>query len=834
MKKKDIFILFLYLILTLLITYPLLLHFTSQIAGRSTDARVFQWNNWWVKKALLEGLNLNHTDMIYAPIGASLASHNVNWVSSLLSVPLDLLFGAAAAYNITFLLTLWGSAAAMYALAYHLTQRRDAAFVAGLVFAFSTYHISGNWDGQMNLANIQWLPLFCLFLQRTVESKKLADALLAGLFFAFAALDCWFFLIFLGMWGVLFLLFEWRQCNQRLVRLIVLATVVSIVLMSPFLIPVLIESGEGVLDAALDYFATEKSTDLLAFFTPSSDHPLLNRLAAPAYARFMHWRPAFVGYSIFALAVYAVPAARRKSLLWAVSGLLFAALSLGATLTINGITYPKFPMPYRWLITVLPAFKIIRQPSRFNVMTALSLGVLVGLACAHIFRRLKQRVSARWPNAAVILVSALVLFEYWAAPCPLLPYHVSSFYHTLAQEEGDFSVLTLPLDDFYSRRAIYAQTFHHKKLLGGYLARVPPSLHSFIRSHPLLKKLQIRMEIDPTLHDIQAELRALAANNVRYVIIHKTAMPDGPAVEAQVQTGWRELFGPETIFEDREIVVYRIPSYDAIPIHTFGKLGVSDIRARRVRLAPTAETEWLAVNMLWTSTDKLEQTYIISLSLNNANGVTVSGTETTIISSHYPTHRWPAGVAVIERMMLPLESLLPDGEYDLNFIVTDEATGTTLGERTTTLSLNADAILLTPALADMSFPSQITFGDQMRLLGYTPQQDREELIVQLYWQSLQTMNKDYKIFVHLLDADGAIVAQHDTMPRNWSYPTSMWSRQEIFVDRIVINIAEVEPGAYRLAVGVYEPEAGRLTASDADGQPIQDNRPILRETVEIQ
>jgi hypothetical protein len=220
--------------------------------------------------------------------------------------------------------------------------------------------------------------------------------------------------------------------------------------------------------------------------------------------------------------------------------------------------------------------------------------------------------------------------------------------------------------------------------------------------------------------------------------------------------------------------------------------------------------------------------------MDNAKGVTVSSVEAAIISPHYPTHRWPAGVVVTERIMLPLAPLLPDGEYDLNFSVMDEATGAKLGERTTTLSLGADATLLITALAEMSFPAQITFGDQMRLLGYALQQDGEQLIVQLYWQSLQTMTENYKIFVHLLDADDAIVAQHDAMPRNWSYPTSMWSRQEIFVDWIVINIAGVEPGTYRLAVGVYKPEAGRLAASNADGQPIRDNRPLLKEMVEIQ
>jgi len=37
------------------------------------------------------------------------------------------------------------------------------------------------------------------------------------------------------------------------------------------------------------------------------------------------------------------------------------------------------------------------------------------------------------------------------------------------------------------------------------------------------------------------------------------------------------------------------------------------------------------------------------------------------------------------------------------------------------------------------------------------------------------MAQDYKFFVHLCDAEtGALIAQADTMPDDWSFPTSEW------------------------------------------------------------
>ena len=352
----DFLILLLYVALSLALSAPLPRHLDTHIAGHRVDTRVFQWNNWWLKYALLNRQSPFTTDRFYHPTEASLAGHNLNWVSSALSIPLDLLLGPTIAYNLLFLLTLFGSAFAMYLLVRYLTGRRDAAFVAGLVFGFFPYHLTGNWDGQMNLANIQWLPLFILFLLRTVDRKRLWDAVWCGVFMALAGLDCWFFPPFLALWGLVFLpcslILERKKWNGRLVGRLAVSAIVSVLLVAPFAWPIVAPAappqsseqegaavltpppwfvrggaGEGVLGDALDYYAEHKSTDLLAFVIPSSDHPFLPPYAASAYKRFAHWRPAFLGYSVLALALYAAVRAWRRSLPWTLSGLLFASLS---------------------------------------------------------------------------------------------------------------------------------------------------------------------------------------------------------------------------------------------------------------------------------------------------------------------------------------------------------------------------------------------------------------------------------------------------------------------------------------------------------------------------
>ena len=129
----------------------------------------------------------------------------------------------------------------------------------------------------------------------------------------------------------------------------------------------------------------------------------------------------------------------------------------------------------------------------------------------------------------------------------------------------------------------------------------------------------------------------------------------------------------------------------------------------------------------------------------------------------------------------------------------------------------------------------MTFGGEVLLLGYDLARDGEELRLELHWQALRQMERDYKVFVHLFDpATETIVTQWDAMPREGRYPTSRWAEGEVVSDSITLDLAELPPSRYRLAVGVYDPETvDRLPAVDAAGRPVRDDRVILVEEIEI-
>ncbi len=124
-----------------------------------------------------------------------------------------------------------------------------------------------------------------------------------------------------------------------------------------------------------------------------------------------------------------------------------------------------------------------------------------------------------------------------------------------------------------------------------------------------------------------------------------------------------------------------------------------------------------------------------------------------------------------------------------------------------------------PALAGQNIDAANAW---FRLAGYrlTPStQAGHELLLALRWESLQPVDADYHVFVHLLDDRGEKVAQRDGQPVQWLRPTSTWQAGESIVDRYGIPLdAELPAGAYTIVVGLYNPVTGqRLPVSAGPG-----------------
>lgn len=77
--------------------------------------------------------------------------------------------------------------------------------------------------------------------------------------------------------------------------------------------------------------------------------------------------------------------------------------------------------------------------------------------------------------------------------------------------------------------------------------------------------------------------------------------------------------------------------------------------------------------------------------------------------------------------------------------------------------------------------------------------------VSLFWQARAPMEKDYMVFVHIVDQEGALVAQHDGPPAGGERPTSAWKYDEVVLDVHKIHLPSTLPaGNYEIRTGIYD------------------------------
>jgi hypothetical protein len=111
-------------------------------------------------------------------------------------------------------------------------------------------------------------------------------------------------------------------------------------------------------------------------------------------------------------------------------------------------------------------------------------------------------------------------------------------------------------------------------------------------------------------------------------------------------------------------------------------------------------------------------------------------------------------------------------------------------------------------------PIRAQLGDSLVLIGgdfsETALHPGQTLAYTLHWQAIDSIAQDYTVFNHLVDAEGNMIAQQDSMPQQNLYPTSLWDPGEIVVDPHAISLPiDLEPGVYTLRVGLYESETGQ-------------------------
>lgn len=130
-------------------------------------------------------------------------------------------------------------------------------------------------------------------------------------------------------------------------------------------------------------------------------------------------------------------------------------------------------------------------------------------------------------------------------------------------------------------------------------------------------------------------------------------------------------------------------------------------------------------------------------------------------------------------------------------------------------------------------PLPVEFQESILLVNYELTSERvkrgEMLGLILYWRAMKKLDKDYTVFVHMLDDNGQIIEGFDGQPREGKSPTSAWRGGELVPDGRVLTIPEDAPPGnnIRLQIGLYHlPTMQRLLIVNSEGEPIGDHLTI--------
>ncbi|MBX6772019.1 MAG: DUF2079 domain-containing protein [Chloroflexi bacterium] len=131
------------------------------------------------------------------------------------------------------------------------------------------------------------------------------------------------------------------------------------------------------------------------------------------------------------------------------------------------------------------------------------------------------------------------------------------------------------------------------------------------------------------------------------------------------------------------------------------------------------------------------------------------------------------------------------------------------------ITFHNDHDLLTPEVAPRhtappAHRLAAQFDAGITLEGYTLTTAPGVLNLDLVWRASGATPIPYTVFVHLLDREGRIIAQHDSPPDGGLKATTAWLAGEEISDRHAIALPPgLDLAGARLEVGLYDPATGR-------------------------
>jgi hypothetical protein len=542
-------------VLTLALTYPLSFRAADTVISPDPDGFLFLWTLAWDTHAFVNQPGAVFDSNIYYPYARTLAYSENLIGSAFFAAPVIWATGnVVLALNVVTLLTIALCGIGAYWLGRTLGMSRSAAYVTGIIFAFSParfFRLS-----QMHLTAVQWIPFSLAALHRYFDRGQPRDLKLAIAFFSLQALSTGHGAVFLLV--AIAVVVGWRfACGEPIdfMRRVRDVGVSGLLLLAPSGLVLLpyrqVNTEMGLTRSLANWTATPQSylaspTHLQSWLLSFVPNWQVNELASAFL--FPGWLPLILAVCAWTGFSMRGPSQTRDvgadETRWQTVRTnpvpIYSILAILSVLLTVGPPFGLWPYVY-WL----PGMSFIRVPSRFIILAVLALSVLAGFGFDSLSRALGRANRLRASLAPAIVV--LLLAEFVSVPLRVTPFQVRppAADRWLDMQPKPFVVAEVPVQfsERYQTTYMLHSTAHWQRTIHGFSGIRPPLHEKLFR--------------DLWEFPSDESLEGLADLNVTYVVVHLTDYPpeERPAVEERLTrySSWLTLQ-----YQDKSSRVYTL------------------------------------------------------------------------------------------------------------------------------------------------------------------------------------------------------------------------------------------------------------------------------------
>jgi mannosyltransferase len=243
------------------------------------------------------------------------------------------------------------------------------------------------------------------------------------------------------------------------------------------------------------------------------------------------------------------------------------------------------------------------------------------------------------------------------------------------------------------------------------------------------------------------------------------------------------------------------------------------------KVVPAGKKMWTVLQ--WQLQQKVDRNYKAALFLKDVRGHLVAQDDRQLINDrHLYTSSWWLDEVVTNVYDPLVPDGTPPGQYTVEVAVYEpeslakldilDASSAPQGTTVQLGNIEVSRPLSPPPVASLGIGHQLTADwGGVRLLGYDLASEAvapgATLPLNLYWQALADVQRDYFVLIQIKDQGGQVWGQVRERPVANTYPTTLWQKGEVLRDHYELPLsAETPAGQYQLTVGLIDAVNDRL------------------------